>query len=78
MVIKMTQIKIQNGSKKEDVDVDLTKIAAVFLPTATELQKKRFAKYLEQGNVEGIVEYVWAKLEYNNMAMIEFAKKYSV
>lgn len=74
----MTQIKIQNGSKKEDVDVDLNKIAAVFLPVATDLQKKRFAKYLEQGNIEGIVEYAWAKLEYDNMSMIEFAKKYSV
>jgi hypothetical protein len=74
----MTQISIQNGSKKEVVDVDLTKIAAVFLPVATDLQKKRFAKYLEQSNIEGIVEYVWAKLEYDNMAMIDFAKKYSV
>ena len=74
----MTQVSIQNGSKKEVVDVDLTKIAAVFLPVATDLQKKRFAKYLELSNIEGIVEYVWAKLEYDNMAMIDFAKKYSV
>lgn len=74
----MTQVKMPTHGTFEIVDVDLTKIAAVFLPVATESGKKRFAKYLEQGNVEGIVEYVWAKLEYGKMPMIDFAKKYSV
>lgn len=75
----MTQIKIQNDMTVETVDVDLTKIIQAFLSTApTELQKKRVSRYLEQGNIEGIVEYVWAAIAYGKMYKIDFAKMYAV